>query len=102
MSVNRENLACLPSNLVQAEGIRVSGVSGLVTGVAAAGELFGCRNILYAAAVARIRLRWATTTAFGAAHALAFRAHKVTGFTAIHTTGGTAVQAHHKRGRSAR
>lgn len=98
MSANRENLATLPSNIVQAEGIRVSGVSGAVTIVAAGGELFGSRNILYAAAVARVRLRWVTSTAFAAAQALAFRVHKVTGFTAIQSSGGTAIQAHYKRG----
>jgi hypothetical protein len=73
-------------------------VSGATTVVAAAGDVFGLRNVSSrAVAISGIRLRWVTSTAFGAAQSLAFRVNKVYGFNAIHTTGGTAVQAHYKR-----
>ena len=91
-----EALATIERNLVQAEGYLVGCRSNLLTGVAAAADVFGMRNILAtrdALAVAWIRLRWVTTTAFGAAQSLAFRVNKVYGFTAIHDTGGTAIQA---------
>lgn len=93
-----ENLVIHPANLVQAQGIRFSGVTGLLTTVAADGDLFGMRNILKACAVARVRMRWVTRTAFGAAQSVAFRANKVTGFTVLHDTGGVAVRGHYKRG----
>jgi hypothetical protein len=95
-----ENLARVDRNLVQAEGFLVGARSGLMTVIAADADVFGMRNILStkdAIAVAWIRLRWVTTTAFGAAQSLAFRVNKVYGFTAIHSAGGTAVQAHFRR-----
>jgi hypothetical protein len=86
-----------PDNLKSAEGLIVGAVSGLVTGVAAGGDVFGLRNIsARPLCVTAIRLRWVSTTAFGAAQCLAFRMNKVYGFSAIHTTGGTAVQAHYR------
>lgn len=94
-----ENLGMRDSrNLLQATGYILGAVSGLVTGVAAAGDVFGLRNVsTKAVAISMIRLRWVTTTAFASAQGLAFRVNKVTGFTAIHDTGGKAVQAHYKR-----
>jgi hypothetical protein len=95
-----ESLASVERNLVQAEGYLVGARSGLMTGIAAGADVFGLRNILStkdAIAISWIRLRWVTTTAFATAQSLAFRVNKVYGFTAIHTTGGTAVQAHYRR-----
>lgn len=95
-----ESLASIERNLAQAEGLIVGARSGLMTGIAADADVFGMRNILStkdALAIAWIRLRWVTTTAFATAQSLAFRVNKVYGFTAIHTTGGTAVQAHYRR-----
>lgn len=86
------------SNLRLGTGYILGAVSGLVTGVAAAGDLFALRNVnSKAVAISAIRIRWVTTTAFAAAQAMAFRLNKVYGFTAIHDTGGTAIQAHYKR-----
>ncbi len=83
-------------NLRDAEGFVCGAVSGLVTAVAAGGDVFGFVNLIdRPALITGIRLRWVTTTAFASAQALAFRVNKVYGFTAIHTTGGTAVQAHY-------
>lgn len=86
------------SNLRLGTGYILGALSGLVTGVAAAGDVFGLRNVSSKAiAISAIRLRWVTTTAFAAAQGMAFRVNKVYGFTAIHDTGGTAVQTHYKR-----
>lgn len=92
----RQNMSLRESNAEGAEGILFPAVSGLVTAVAAGGDLAGFVNLdPRPLCVTAIRIRWVTTTAFASAQALAFRVNKVTGFTAIHTTGGTAVQAHH-------
>jgi hypothetical protein len=83
-------------NSSASEYITAPGLSGLLTGVAAGGDVCGWVNLNDAPLlVLGIRIRWVTTTAFASAQSLAFRANKVTGFTAIHTTGGTAVQAHY-------
>lgn len=94
-----ENLAMNEgSNLRLATGYIVGAVSGLVTGVAADGALFALRNVnTKSVAISCVRLAWATTTAFAAAQALAFRVHKVYSFTANYDTGGTVVQAHYLR-----
>lgn len=95
-----ENLAAIERNLAQAEGYIVGARSGLMTAIAADADVFGMRNILStkdALAVAWIRLRWETAAAFTTAQSLAFRVHKAYGFTAIHSAGGTAVQAHFRR-----
>jgi hypothetical protein len=47
--------------------------------------------------VTAVRARFVTRTAFGAAQSIILRGYKVRGFTAIHTTGGTAIRAHYKR-----
>lgn len=81
----------------EAEGVLVGALSGLMTGIAAGADVFGLVNLDdRPLAVSQIRIRWATTTAFAAAQAMAFRVNKVTGFTTIHSSGGTAVQAHHR------
>jgi hypothetical protein len=93
-----ENLLIAPSNLVQGTGYLLGAVSGAATVIAAAGDVFALRNVSSRAiAVSGIRIRWVTSTAFGAAQSMAFRVNKVYGFTVLHTTGGTAVQAHYKR-----
>jgi hypothetical protein len=93
----RYNLLAHPDHLKEAEGLIWGGVSGLVTGVAAGADVAGYVNLDDRPfACTGVRLRWATTTAFASAQAMAFRVNKVYGFTAIHTTGGTAIQAHHK------
>lgn len=93
-----ENLVIHPANLVQAMGVRWPAVSGLLTGVAAGGDVAGLVNLsAHPYAVSLVNIRFVATTAFASAQALAFRVNKVTGFTAVHTTGGTAVQAHYKR-----
>jgi len=92
----RQNLTLRDSNAEGAEGIVWGAVSGLVTAIAAGADVAGFVNLdARPFCVTGIRIRFATTTAFTSAQALAFRVNKVTGFTAIHTTGGTAVQAHH-------
>jgi hypothetical protein len=92
----KNSLILKDSNLADAQMICIPLLSGLVTGVLAAADLAGIVNLNAAPLGVRgIRIRWVTTTAFGAAQALAFRVNKVYGFTAIHTTGGTAVQAHY-------
>lgn len=71
-------------------------LSGAVTIVAAAGDLAGIVNLdTQPLGIRAIRTRWVTATAFGAAQSIAFRINKVYGFTAIHSSGGTAVQAHY-------
>src|SRR6476659_8377432 len=108
-----ENHVIEPGNLVQARGYTVSAISGLITTVAADGLVFGLRNVATdvegipgksgtravteALIVTGIRVRFAPVTAFGAAQGLLFRGYKVSGFTAIQDTGGTAVRAHYKR-----
>lgn len=108
-----ENHVIEPGNMVQARGYTVSAISGLLTGVAADGHVFGLRNVgtdvegipgkngsrsvAEALVVTKVSVRFATTTAFASAQSLIFRGYKVSGFTAIHTTGGTAVRAHYKR-----
>jgi hypothetical protein len=108
-----ENLALVERNLVQARGYTVSAISGLLTVVAADGHVFGLRNVATdvegvpgvlgsravneALVVSSVRVRFACSTAFGSAQAMILRGYKVRGFTAIHTTGGTAVRAHYKR-----
>lgn len=86
-------------NLRLGTGYILGAVSGLVTGVAAGGDLFALRNVSQKAiAVSAIRIRWVTTTAFAAAQGMAFRVNKVYGFTAVHTGGTpTAIQTHYKR-----
>lgn len=93
-----ENLVIHPANMVAARGIRVGAVSGSLTTVAAGGDVFGITNLsVHPYAVSLVSLRFVTTTAFASAQGLAFRVNKVYGFTAIHNSGGTAVQAHYKR-----
>lgn len=93
----QRNLMLRDSNSADAEGIVWPAVSGLVTAVAAGADLGGFVNLDDRPfVVAGIRIRWVTTTAFASAQALAFRVNKVYGFTAIHSSGGTAVQAHHQ------
>jgi len=93
----RYNLLAHPDRLKEAEGVLWGAVSGLVTGVAAGGDVAAFLNLDdRPLAITQIQLRWATVTAFGTAQALAFRVNKVYGFSAQHTTGGTAFQAHHK------
>jgi hypothetical protein len=108
-----ENHVIEPGNLVQARGYTVSAISGLLTTVAANGLVFGLRNVATdvegipgksgsravteALIVTGVRVRFAPVTAFGAAQGLIFRGYKVSGFTGIQDTGGTAVRAHYKR-----
>jgi hypothetical protein len=108
-----ENHVIEPGNMVQARGYTVSAISGLLTTVAADGLVFGLRNVATdvegipgksgsravteALVVTGVRVRFAPVTAFGSAQGLLFRGYKVNGFTAIQTTGGTAVRAHYKR-----
>jgi hypothetical protein len=81
------------------EYITVGAVSGDLTTVAAGGDVFGHVNLNDAAElVLGIRIRVVTKTAFASAQGLAFRVNKVTGFTGIHNSGGTAVQAHYNFG----
>lgn len=93
----RHNLALPDSRLDGAEGISISMLSGLVTGVAAGGDLAAIRNIDSRPLCVRLsRIRWLPTTAFGTAQAVGFHVHKVYGFSAVHTGGTpTAIQAHH-------
>ncbi len=92
-----ENLVIHPANLVQAEGLAVGAISGLITTITAGADVFAFRNVAgRPLGLANLRVRFVPTTAFSSAQAVAFRAHKVYGFTAIHTTGGTNVQAHYK------
>lgn len=93
-----ENLVINPGNLVQAQGLCVGAVSGLITTISAGGDVFGFRNVASKPlGVANFRCLFATTTAFSSAQAVAFRMNKVYGFSKLHDTGGTAVQAHYKR-----
>lgn len=95
-----DNLAAIERNLAQAEGYTVGCRSGLMTGIAAAADVFMLRNVIStkdALAIGWIRMRWFTTTAFAAAQSMAFRVNKIYGVTAIATTGGTAIQAHYRR-----
>jgi hypothetical protein len=86
-------------NSSSAEYAVVPGVSGALTGVAAGGDVFGCVNLNdEPILVLGMRIRFVTTVAFASAQGLAFRVNKVTGFTAIHSAGGTAVQAHYLYG----
>lgn len=90
------NLALTESSQKCAEGVAVGMLSGAVTGVAANADLGGIVNLDDRPLAVRLsRLRWLTSTAFTSAQCLGFRVNKVYGFTAIHTTGGTAIQAHH-------
>jgi hypothetical protein len=73
------------------------GVTGLLTGVAAgdgtAGHVYVLRNPTASGKtirIARLRVRFNPTTAFGAAQALALALFKLTGYSAAHT-GGTAI-----------
>lgn len=108
-----ENHLVEPGNLVKARGYTVSAISGLLTIVSADGHVFGLRNVATdiegipgksgsratteALVVTKVSVRFATAIAFASAQSLIFRGYKVSGFTAIHTTGGTAVRAHYKR-----
>lgn len=87
------------SNLRLGTGYILGAVSGDMTGIAAAGDVFALRNVsTKAIAISAIRLRWVTTTAFGSAQGMAFRVNKVYGFTAVHDTGSPkSIQAHYKR-----
>ena len=92
----RRNFLNDSANLRDAEGFVIGAVSGLMTTIAAGADVFGFQNLgPRTVVITGIRLRWVTTTAFGTAQALAFRTNKVTGFAAIHTTGGKSVQAHY-------
>jgi hypothetical protein len=94
-----ENLLLDAGNLRQATGYILGAVSGAMTVVAADADVFALRNVSTSAiGINAIRLRWVTSTAFAAAQCMAFRVHKVYGFTAVHTGGSpTAVQTHYKR-----
>lgn len=90
------NLALRPGTQDGAEGICIPMISGLLTGVAAGADLAGIVNLDDRPLCVRLsRIRFAPTTAFGTSQALAFRVNKVYGFTAIHSSGGKSVQAHH-------
>mgnify|MGYP001586664771 CR=1 FL=1 len=92
----KNSLILKDSNIADAQMLCIPLLSGLVTIVAAGGDLAGIVNLNAAPlGIVGIRTRWVTTTAFAAAQAIAFRINKVYGFTAIHTSGGTAVQAHY-------
>lgn len=93
----RDNLQLNPDTLRGAGGIVIGAVSGLITGVAAGADLFAVRNIGPSRiAIPGIRVRWAPQAAFTAAQGIVLSVSKVYGFTAIHTTGGKSVQAHHR------
>lgn len=93
----RDNLQLSQDTLRGAQGITIGGLSGLITGVASGGDLYAVRNIsARRIAIPGLRLRWAPRTAFTTAQGIALTVQKVYGFTAIHTTGGTAIQAHHR------
>jgi len=93
----QQNMAINIGNSRSAEGLIVAALSGAMTVVAAGGDVFALRNVgPRPLAISAVRLRWVTSTGFAAAQGLAFSVSKVYGFTAIHDTGGTAVQAHHK------
>jgi hypothetical protein len=103
-----ENHLVSAERLTQARGYTVSAMSGLVTGLSLNDLVFGLRNVgtvleggvaapVEPVVVTAIRVRWATTTAFASAQAMIFRGYKVYGYTAIQSSGGTAVNAHYKR-----
>jgi hypothetical protein len=96
----RNNFVLLERNAVDAQGITIGMLSGDMTGIAAAADVAGVRNILDVPLVVDgVRIRCVTKTAFGTAQALAFRMNKVTGFTAVHDTGTPiACQAHYNFG----
>lgn len=93
----QKSLVLSDRNSADAQGIIVPLLSGLMTGIAAAADIAGVRNLMDVPLVVDgIRIRWVTTTAFATAQALAFRWNKVTGFTAVHDTGSpVACQAHY-------
>lgn len=80
----------------------IGGVSGALTGVAAAGNVFSFRNTaVNPIMLRRVQVGFATTTAFTAAQALAYGMYKANGFTASDTGGTvlyTAGQNKHKLG----
>lgn len=94
-----ENLLLDAGNLRQATGYILGAVSGAMTTIAADADVFALRNVSASPiVVSQLRLGWVNSTAFGTAQAVAFRAHKVYGFTAVHTGGSPkSVQAHYKR-----
>lgn len=97
MASTGTNLVTVATNILHGTGVICGAVSGLVTGVAADGDLFALRKVSAKPfAVTQVRIRWVTTTAFGSAQGLAFRVNKVYGFTAVHDTNATAIQAHYK------
>lgn len=92
-----ENLVIDVGNLRQAQGLCVGAVSGLITTISAGADVFGFRNIASKPlGVANLRVLFAPTTAFASAQAVAYRVNKVYGFTKLHDTAGTVVQAHYK------
>lgn len=83
--------------MLNAPFFRYGGPSGLITviaaGTASAGHLYALRNPSTSTKtvhLARLRLAFHPTVAFGAAQAVRFAAFKLTGYSAAHT-GGTAI-----------
>ncbi len=92
----KNSLILKDSDLADAQTLCIGLLSGLVTGASKGDDLAAIVNLnARPLGIRGIRTRWVTTTAFAAAQSLAFRINKVYGFSAIHTTGGTAVQAHY-------
>lgn len=97
----QNNFAVLDENLTTFQGFTLGALSGLMTVVAADADVFGMVNLnATPCAINQIRVRFATTTAFAAAQSMILSVAKVYGFTAIHTTGGTAIQAHYSHQQS--
>jgi hypothetical protein len=92
----RNNLRYDPTDQ-SLEGFTWGALSGLVTTIAAAADVAALCNLTDAPLIVqRIRIRYFTSTAFGAAQGMAVAVSKVYGFTAVHTGGTpTAVQAHY-------
>lgn len=98
---HRENYHTNDLDMPSAQGFTLGGFSGLVTVIAAGGDVFGLVNLNDAPlAVTMLRVRFATTTAFSSAQSLIFKFHKVYAFTAIHTANATALQAHYQNQRA--
>ena len=96
-----KNLALTEGHLDSAKGFRFPALSGALTVITTAQDVYGFRNASTTKpfVVSQIVMSWTTTTAFGAAQACPWGLWKVAGFTAIHS-GGTGIKTiagHRKR-----
>jgi hypothetical protein len=85
-----ENNLIENGRLVYCKGHWIGARSGLMTGIAAGGSVFGLRNVTNEELIlSKLVMSWLTTTPFTAAQGLAFAAYKATAFTVIQTGGIT-------------